>query len=135
MQICGQSLPPRAMRYRLSRHRRPTLPARHSLTLTTREWGLQTARDVITLHVIHGGPRQTGKPDEPGASKTRNPARLATTLSLPTLQHGHKPTSSLATRAKNAWADSMACGLDCGICKAARATASFTPLQLDANTP
>ena len=35
---------------------------------------------------------------------------------LPTLQEGHKPTSILATRTMNAWADSMAFGLAAGIC-------------------
>ena len=54
---------------------------------------------------------------------------------LPTLQHGHKPTSILATRAMNAWADSMACGLAAGICNARRAAESLTPLHAEANTP
>ena len=45
---------------------------------------------------------------------------------LPTLQHGHKPTSILATRTMNAWADSMACGLATGIRKASCAAGSLT---------
>ena len=112
MSICGQSLVLTAVRAGLQRLRRAALAATHSNSPATPKRSLQSAHDVVVLRGVHGGPRQTANSDEPGAGKTRNPARLPTTLSLPTLQHGHNPASSLATRAKNAWADSVACGLD-----------------------
>ena len=53
-----------------------------------------------------------------GAGKRACPIRTAVTCNRPTLQHGHTDTSMRATRAMNARAHSMACGLDAGICKA-----------------
>ena len=53
------------------------------------------------------------------------------TCSRPTLQHGHKLTSILATRIMNPWADSTAWGLGSGICKANLAAFNLTRLQLE----
>ena len=64
-----------------------------------------------------------------------HPASVATTLSVPALQHGHCIVSILATRAMNAWADSNACGLALGICSASLAALSLSVLQALANTP
>ena len=50
-----------------------------------------------------------------GPGNRPSPASAATTRNLPTLQHGHKPTSVVATSAMKALADSMACGLSAGI--------------------
>ncbi|MCK9214474.1 MAG: hypothetical protein M0P52_08465 [Rhodoferax sp.] len=46
------------------------------------------------------------------------PANLSTVRKCPILHAGHKPTSSLATRAMKACADASACGLMGDICKA-----------------
>ncbi|WP_422616390.1 hypothetical protein, partial [Rhodoferax sp.] len=46
------------------------------------------------------------------------PANLSTVRKCPILHAGHKPTSSLATRAMKACADASSCGLMGGICKA-----------------
>ena len=94
----------------------------------------QTCSDINLAH-SHGGPRQTAKPADPGMGRQAKPVRAATTRNIPRLQHGHNPTSTFATRAMKAWTDSRACGFDYGICRAMRAAASLTPLQLLANTP
>lgn len=59
----------------------------------------------------------------------------AVTRKRPTWQHGHKLSSISATRAMNAWADSIASRLGAGMCKACLAAASLCALQQDANTP
>ena len=82
-----------------------------------------------------GGSRLRGNTAPLGAGNRPRPASTAVTRKRSCPQHGHKPTSSLATRAMNAWAHSSARELSAGICKAARAVASLTALQLDANTP
>ena len=88
-----------------------------------------------TMPGSHGGPRHSGMSERAGPGNRPSPASTAMVRKLPTLQLGQKPASILVTRAMNAWADSMACGLGAGICKARRAAGSLTPLQADANTP
>ena len=71
----------------------------------------------------------------PGDGSVHRPASVATTLSVPALQKGHCITSSLATRAMNACADSAAFGLIGGIRSARRACLSLSVLHALANTP
>lgn len=66
-----------------------------------------------TQHCIERLRASSDESTDPGKAKAhgdprRWPASTATTRNLPTQQHGHKPTSILATRAMNAWADFMA---------------------------
>lgn len=71
----------------------------------------------------------------PAVGSRPHPASVATTLSVPTLQHGHRIVSILATRAMNACADSRACGLALGICNANLESLSLSVLRALASTP
>ncbi len=70
----------------------------------------------------------------PGVGKCLRPGNCAITR-IPWLQQGQRITSILATRAMNALADSRAAGLFTGMCNAACACASFTPLLAEASAP
>ena len=83
----------------------------------------------------HGGPVLGGKPIVPGTGNCLTPANTAAVRKRPTLQIGHKRTSILATRAMNACAESSACALRAGICKASRAALSCLALQPEASSP
>ena len=66
--------------------------------------------------------------------KRLHPTSVATTLSVPALQHGHCSASILATRAMNACADSWAAGLALGISNASLASLSLSVLHALAPT-
>src|SRR5450830_1596813 len=87
------------------------------------------------LSTLHGGPRLCCATTPAGVDNRACPGSTAVTCRRPILQHGHKLTSSLATRAMNPWADSSARTFAAGICKARLAALSLTPLQLEASTP
>lgn len=78
----------------------------------------------------HGGPRLCCAIAQVGAGKQACYCSNAVTCRRPTLQHGHKFTSILTTRAMNPCADSMAWGLAAGICKASLAALSLTRCSL-----
>ena len=63
----------------------------------------------------HGGPRHVGSNEVAGAGSRPRPESTAVTRKRSRPQHGHKPTSSLDTRAMNAWAHSSACKSGSGI--------------------
>jgi hypothetical protein len=57
----------------------------------------------------HGDPLLCGATAQAGGDRRACPCNTAVTCKCPTLQHGHIPTSILATRAMKACADSIAC--------------------------
>ena len=122
-------------RHGAGQYRHASIAARRSTALGALEPARQLLLICFTLPGCHGGPRHSGTSKRAGAGSRPRPASTAVTRNWPCPQHGHRPTSIFATRAMKAWADSMACGFVGGICKAARAAASLTPLQLLASTP
>jgi hypothetical protein len=93
------------------------------------------AHAKIFARMTHGGPLACPPVVSPGTGNYLQPPKVATTLSMPALQHGHCMVSSLATRAMNACADSAALGLGCGICNASLASLSLSVLHALASTP
>lgn len=92
------------------------------------------SHEAVSAH--QGGPLQPGAgPGAPAAGKRAGAATTCTTRTRPAVQHGQRPASMRATRARNPAADSWACALLAGMCRAARAWANFAPLQAEANTP
>ena len=90
---------------------------------------------TVQVPTLHGGPRLCCATVQAGVGRRGCPRNTAVTCRRPPLQHGHKCTSILATRAMNPWADSVAWGLGSGIYKASLAAFNLTRLKLEASTP